>query len=135
LIARRAVAVLLALHGIVHLIGFLVPWRLMATPEFPYTTTAAWGVLELGDAGTRFVGLLMLGLAGGFVVAAIGVWRRAPWAVPVTVGVAVVSLVACVLQSPAAILGVAIDLVILAAVGLTRLRAEGQHPTPRAARS
>jgi hypothetical protein len=130
LIARRAVAVLLALHGVVHLIGFLVPWRLghAGVPRHDR---------RLGRLGSatrfRFVGLLR-SAAGGFVVAR-SAWRRAPWAVPVTVGVAVVALVACVLQSPAAILCVAIDLAILAAVGLTRLRAEGQHPTPRAARS
>ena len=129
MILRIAIAFVLFLHGIVHVIGFLVPWQLMTSPEFTYTTNAAWGTLELGDAGVRLVGLVMLGLAVAFPVAAFGVWRRAPWALALTVGVTLVSFVACTLQSPAAILGVALDLAILAAAGLSRLRAGTLRPT------
>ncbi|OGO57223.1 MAG: hypothetical protein A2V85_06995 [Chloroflexi bacterium RBG_16_72_14] len=129
MILRIALAAVLFLHGIVHVIGFLVPWQLMTNPEFEYTTSAAWGTLELGDGGTRLVGLVMLALAVAFAVAALGVLRRASWALSLTVGVTLVSLAACILQSPAAILGVALDLVILAVAGLSRLRAATLQPT------
>jgi len=121
-IVRLAMAAVLLLHGLVHVIGFLVPWQLMTSPDFAYTTSAAWGALELGDAGARLVGVVMLGLALGFAIAAVAVWRRAWWALPTTVAVTLVSLVACLLQSPAAILGVAVNLAILAVAGLSRLR-------------
>jgi hypothetical protein len=128
-ILRIAIATVLFLHGIVHVIGFLVPWQLMTSPEFEYTTTAAWGTLELGDPGTRVVGLVMLGLAGAFAVAAFGVWRQARWGLSLVVVATLVSLAACLLQSPAAIMGVALDLVILAVAGLSRLRAATLQPT------
>ena len=113
---RLAFATLLLLHGIVHVIGFVVPWQIATFPDFAYTTTAAWRSLELGDAGVRLVGLVMLALAVAFPVAAYGVRRRAGWALPLTGAVALTSLLACVLQSPAAVLGVVIDLAILGVV-------------------
>lgn len=36
---RIAFAVLLLLHGAVHVIGFLIPWRLSTSPDFAYSTT------------------------------------------------------------------------------------------------
>lgn len=33
------VAIFLILHGLIHLIGFVVPWQLVKTDEFPYSTT------------------------------------------------------------------------------------------------
>jgi hypothetical protein len=128
-ILRIAIAAVLLLHGIVHVIGFLVPWQLMTSPEFEYTTGAAWGTLELGEGGARLVGVVMLALTVAFAVAAFGVWRRARWALSLTVGVTLVSLAACILQSPAAILGVALNLVILAVAGLSRLRSATLQPT------
>lgn len=123
-------AAVLLVHGLVHVIGFLVPWRLTTFPDFAYTTSAAWGTLQLGDAGARLVGLVMLGLSVAFVVAALAVLRRLRWALPLTVVVTLVSLAACMLQSPAAILGVAINLAILAAAGLSRLRRSSFQPSP-----
>jgi hypothetical protein len=118
---RLAFAMLLLLHGLVHLLGFLVPWQVTTSPDFPYTTSAAWGALELGDTGARVVGVVMLGLAAAFAFAAFGIWRRHDWGLPLAVGSSLVSLIACVLQSPAAILGVVLNGAILVAVVLVRL--------------
>jgi hypothetical protein len=113
---RILAAVGLAVHGLIHLIGFVVAWRLVEVQGFAYSTTAAWGRIELGDVGARVVGLGWLLAAACFVAAGIGVWQRATWAAPWTGLAAVVSLVLCVLGSPAAIRGVWIDVAILIAV-------------------
>ena len=50
---RLALVALLAAHGIAHLPGFAVPWRLMTSAELPYKTTAFGGAIEIGDTGAR----------------------------------------------------------------------------------
>ena len=113
---RRIAALLLAGHGVIHLIGFVTPWRIATLEGFAYRTTVFGGALDVGDAGARFIGLVWLGLTFGFLAAGYGIWRRTRWAVGLTVVLAVVSLVVCLLGLPEAGTGVAIDGVILAAV-------------------
>lgn len=110
-------AVLLALHGVIHLIGFVVPWHIAALEGFAYRTTAFNGAWEVGDAGVRLIGLVWLGLAIGFVVAGYGIWRRGPWAVGLTGVLAILSLIVCVVGLPETVAGLVINGVILAAVG------------------
>ena len=64
---RLAAAALLVLHGLVHLIGFVVPWRLadLTSGGFAYTTTVLAGRLDLGTTGARIVGLLWVERMGG----------------------------------------------------------------------
>ncbi len=109
-------AVLLALHGSIHLIGFVTPWRIAALEGFTYKTTALNGALEVGDSGARLIGLVWLALAIGFVAAGYGVWRGEPWALALTGVLAAVSLVVCVLGLPEAFAGIAINVVILVGV-------------------
>lgn len=113
---RRLAAVGLALHGLIHVIGFVVPWRIATLEGFAYRTTALDGGLNLGAAGAQVIGLLWLALTVAFLVAGYGVWRGAPWALGLTGVLAIASLVVCVLGLPETVAGVAINLVILAAL-------------------
>lgn len=111
---RIAFAVLLFLHGIVHVLGFVVPWRLVTNQDLAYTTTVLWGAVDVGDAGARLVGLVMLALAIVLPVAAAGIVLRRRWALPLATAGTLVSLVACALDAPAAIIGLALNVAILA---------------------
>ena len=113
---RRIAALVLALHGVIHLIGFVSPWRIASLEGFAYRTTILGGALDIGDDGVRLVGLVWLGLTLGFLAAGYAVWRRKPWAVGLTAVLAIVSLIACVAGLPETAAGVAIDVVILATV-------------------
>lgn len=115
---RIALAVLMVLHAVAHLPGFLVPWRLASIPEMPYRTTVLAGRLDLGDGGMRMMGAAWLLAALTFVLAAAGAAGARGWWMPVAVAAAVVSLVLSVLGLPAARIGVAVNLVILAALAL-----------------
>jgi hypothetical protein len=115
-LAIAAAAIFIALHGLVHWIGFAVPWRLITTESFTYATTALGGQLELGEVGARVVGALWLPVLAAFVVAAYGMWSRVSWSLPVLAASAASSLVLCVLALPAAIAGVVIDVAILLVV-------------------
>ncbi len=111
---RIIVAVLLIGHGLVHLLGFVVPWRLATLEEMPYKTTLLAGTLDVGTAGIRVVGVLWLLAAIGFVVAGVGVFIQQPWWGTVTLGVTLFSLVLCILGWPEARFGVLVNLGILA---------------------
>jgi hypothetical protein len=115
-------ALVLAVHGLIHLIGFVVPWRLATLADFPYRTTALNGALELGESGARLVGLGWLGVAVGFLVAAVGVWQGTSWALPLVGALAIASLLLCILGLPEAGTGIVVDLAILALVAFVAVR-------------
>ncbi|MEA2722947.1 MAG: hypothetical protein QOH59_718, partial [Gemmatimonadales bacterium] len=57
---RAALSFFFIVHGIAHLPGFLVPWRLAAPAEIPYTTTVLGGTADLGRVGIRIVSIVWL---------------------------------------------------------------------------
>jgi hypothetical protein len=107
-------AALLAGHGLIHLIGFLALWRIAQVEGFAYRTTALAGTVQLGEAGAAAVGVAWLAIAVGFVVAAVGVWRRSPWAVGLTASLAIASLVVCAIGLPESSAGIVVNAAILA---------------------
>jgi hypothetical protein len=128
------VAAALALHGVIHLIGFVVPWGLGQVEGFPYRTTAFGGAIDLGDGGARAIGVAWLLLAIGFVIAALALWRRAPWAVPLVVVLAVGSAVVCAAGLPEAGVGILVDAAIIAiVVGGVVVRRNALATSPAAA--
>jgi hypothetical protein len=130
-IARMAAA-LLALHGVIHLIGFVSPWRIAALEGFSYRTTVLGGAFDIGGDGARLIGLVWLGLTLGFLTAGYGVWRGKPWAVGLTGLLAIVSLIVCIVGFPETAAGAAIDVVILATVSYVALsKPRSQVPTER----
>ena len=114
--ARRFAAAVLALHGLVHLIGFVVPWRLAKVEGFAYRTTAFDGVIELGETGALVIGLAWLAIAVGFVIAAVGVWEARAGAIPLVGLLAAASLAVCVMGLPETVAGIVLDVAILGAV-------------------
>ena len=113
-VMRFALALILIVHGVAHLVGFVVPWRLAKLDEAPYKTTLLGGRLDVGDAGIRFNGVLWL-LAGlGFVVSGAALMLVAPWWPHFTTIAAAGSLVLAVAGWPDSRIGVPIDLLILA---------------------
>jgi hypothetical protein len=111
---RILIAIGLIVHGLVHLLGFVVPWRLVKLEDMPYRTTILAGKVDLGDAGIRANGLLWLVATIGFVAAGVGLFAMTPWWQGLTLAVTVFSLVLCILGWPDAQFGVYINLVILA---------------------
>jgi hypothetical protein len=69
---RWLIAILLLTHGMAHLPGFLVNWQIWHTPELPYRTTAFGGYAQIGDFGTKAMGLLWL--LDGLLFAVLAAW-------------------------------------------------------------
>lgn len=126
MILRLLAAAVLAVHGLIHLIGFLVPWRIAQVEGFAYRTTGLDGSVELGATGAMIVGLAWLAIAVGFVFAAAGVWRRSPWALGLTAALAIASLAVCVLGLPETVAGIVVNVAILAAVAWITVRRPGR---------
>ncbi len=128
---RRAFAVLVAVHGLIHLIGFVVPWRLAPVDGFPYRTTAFNGSLLLGETGAQVIGVAWLALAVGFVIAGLGIWRSSTWALPLTAALAMASLIVCVLGLPEAAAGIVVNVAILGVVASAAFVRPGPVGTSR----
>jgi hypothetical protein len=110
---KTALALLLIVHGIAHLVGFVVPWRLITAPDLGVRTTVFGGALEVGEGGTKVLGIAWLVLAIGFVASGAGLmsgWENTVW----IVRLAALSLVLCVVGWPDTRIGLVVNAAILA---------------------
>ncbi|MFC1746737.1 ABC transporter permease [Candidatus Neomarinimicrobiota bacterium] len=111
---RIVLGLILIIHSIAHLVGFVVPWKLAVTDEAPYKTTLIDGALDVGDSGIRFVGLLWLIGALVFTAVATGVLGMYNgWQKPL-VYATVYSLILCILGLPDSRMGIPVNMTILA---------------------
>jgi hypothetical protein len=87
---------LLVVHGIAHLVGFVVPWRLLVSADMPYKTTILAGRLDVGANGIRLVGVLWL-LVGAMTIGAGMAWL-VNWPDPIVLTAAAIlfSLALCI---------------------------------------
>ena len=109
---RIALSLLIIAHGVAHVVGFVVPWKLMSASEVPYSTTALGGAVDVGDAGARALGVAWLLVALTFVLlgcAMIAGWNVRTWAFRVLAA----SVVLCVLGWPEARIGLAVNALLL----------------------
>ena len=111
-LVRAATGLFFLAHGVAHLLGFLGSWQLGEFADAPYTTFVLDGALDVGDLGIRIVGLLWIAAAIAFIAAGVAMWRGSRGLV---VPAALFSIGVCIMGLPAAVVGVAIDVVTLAA--------------------
>src|SRR5437867_292805 len=97
---RVALALLMIVHGIAHLVGFVVPWRLIELPAQPYRTTILRGAVDFGEAGIRLYAGAWLILAVSFAALAAGLLLRAQWWYRDSLLAGGVSALLCVLSWP-----------------------------------
>lgn len=102
---RVILTVLFLVHGLIHILGFIVPWNLTQIRGLPYKTTALYGLFDLGPGGARAVGLFWLLAAVGFVVAAAAVFVDQPWWPQIAFWTAVLSLALGLLGLPESVFG------------------------------
>jgi hypothetical protein len=111
---RSLLAAMLAAHGVAHIPGFVVSWRVGVLPELPYTTTILAERFDVGDAGIRVVGLLWLLACLGFLNAAVLVTMRVPSAYRVTLFMTVASFALCAVGWPDSRIGLWVNVVLAA---------------------
>lgn len=108
------IAILLTLHGLIHLMGAVTYMKLGTVQGLTYKTTLLGGRWDLGESGIRIYGALWAVAAIGFILASIAMlfgwsgWR------PVLAGVTVFSLALTALDWKVASAGAILNIVILA---------------------
>jgi len=113
---RTILAAALLIHGIAHVVGFVVPWKLVAAPKIPYRTTLLGGAVDVGALGIRIVGIAWLVVAISFVALAATVLRHATEWYATALYLVGLSLVLCVLDLPESRPGLLANAAILALV-------------------
>lgn len=115
---RLPAAAVLAVHGLIHFIGLFAYWQLATFEQLRYTTTVLNGSLDVGEVGIRLVGV---GWAAAGTLLLAGAWlvvRRDRGTLPVVVAATAVSTVLCTLGLPDAVLGLVVDLALIAVLAL-----------------
>ena len=111
---KLAVGAFFVLHGLVHLLWFVVLWRITTVDGVPYSTTVLAHRIDVGDTGIRVVGLLWLVATLGWVAAGLGLIFLVPWWQGLTIAVALFSSALCILGLPEAKYGLLINLIVIA---------------------
>jgi hypothetical protein len=117
---RFFLAAFFILHGLVHLLWFVVPWQITTVDGLPYSTKVLMHRIDLGRAGIRVVGLLWLAATVLWVAAGLASIFGAVWWQALAAAAALYSAALCVLGLPDAKYGLAIDLAILLVLLLNR---------------
>jgi hypothetical protein len=125
---RRFVSAAVGLYGMVHVLGFVVAWKLATVHAMSYSTSLLGGNFDVGTGGIRAIGVVWLLVAVSFVLSAVGIWRRERWARQLLGTTASTSAVLCVLAISTAYAGLVIDLGILAWLWSARARLGQAHP-------
>ncbi len=110
------VSVFLIIHGLIHLIGFIVPWKLAVIEGFTYKTTILSGALDIGETGIRLVGTIWLLAAVGFVTGGILLLLGNPQWQMLTLAVTLLSLLLTISGWPDSQFGVLVNIIILASL-------------------
>lgn len=127
---RIAVAVLLVVHGLIHLLGFAKAWRLAPVPQLSGATLFAVPEPLARAVGSLWL-LACLALLGA---AAMLLARGAGWWVPAAAGVALSQLLV-ILAWPDARAGTVANLLLAAAVAAAAAQARFDRETGLAVRS
>ena len=105
----------LLLHGLLHLVGFFVPWRFAGIAVL-HADEVAGGRIRLSVAASRILGLLWLFVAIMFMVAAVGLIFDVSWTLGLISVASIGSIPLCLTKLPDMAIGAAIDVVILIVV-------------------
>ena len=107
------VSALFIIHGVEHLVGFVVPWRVATLEDTPYQTTILNGKIDVGESGIRAIGLVWLVTALAFMVCAIAVAMQLQWWMWVAMAATLISFDLTIVGWPESRVGVAVNVLIV----------------------
>lgn len=115
--------VLLFIHAIAHLPGFIVGWDIAPVAELPYRTTIIGGI-DVGATGMRLFGTLWLLLSIAFIVVAAGAWFRVEWWPLVALSAVALSLMLCIAELPNTRFGILANGLVILLTLVVQMRAD-----------
>jgi len=111
-----AAGLIILLHGLIHLMGFVAYWPLAPIQDLPYKTALLGGRWNLGAGGMRAYSVLWLAAAAWFLVSVIGLVLQQGWWRASMLGAALLSLAISALDWAVAFRGALIDGLIIAVI-------------------
>lgn len=105
--------VVLAIHGLIHLLGTVVYLRVAEIDGFAFKTTLLAGRVDVGEPAIRIFGALWIVPAAGFLVSAAGLWFGWWWWLPTAVASTIVSLLLTTVDWNVAYAGAITDMAIV----------------------
>lgn len=113
---RFLLAILMAVHGVAHGVGFVVTWRLTEFQDMPHDTTLLSGTIDVGEMGIRVVGVLWLIAGLAFLAAGVAALLNVSWWPTLTVAAAICSLPLSIAGWPESRIGVVVNGLLLALI-------------------
>ena len=113
-ILTHIAAVILVLHGLIHLMGTIVYLKLGVIEGLDYKTTLLGGRWDIGDGGIRIFGLLWACAAIGFILSVAAMYADMSWSQQLLGAAALFSLLITSLDYTTAYAGMALNIIILA---------------------
>jgi hypothetical protein len=110
---RIIFAIYLFIHGAAHLIGFLVPWRIVESEDALYKTKIYNNRIDVGHTGIRILGIMWLLIAFAFFYSAITTFLELPVWELLTLVTTVISFILCILNLPDTKFGIAANVIII----------------------
>jgi hypothetical protein len=110
---RIITAIVLILHGLIHLIGFVVNFKIAEIEDIKHKTSVLAGKIEIGETGVRILGLAWLLIALAFVISAVALFYAPTWWWTYILVVTILSLIVTILGWPDAQFGAYLNIVIL----------------------
>ncbi len=111
--ARILLSIIIAVHGLIHLMGFVTYLDLGEVENLDVTSVLV-SRGDIPDGVSAVIGVAWLLVAVGFVGLAAGVVLRNGWVRPAVISLVVVSAVLSIMALPDAVAGIPINLVVLA---------------------
>lgn len=113
-------AVVIIIHAVAHLVGFVVPWKIAKLEEMPYKTTVLGGKYNVGDKWIRVIGLFWLTASILFFAAVAGIILELQWWKSFVVGASVFSFILSIIGLPDSRIGLWFNvlLILFLVVGL-----------------
>ena len=124
---RPLLAGLLAVHGLIHVMGFAATWHIGSLNAISSTPSLGGSA---ASSVSMLLGVVWLAIALGFVVAAFGLVTRRPWWEGLVAGAAVLSLALCTLWWKDAPFGIVIDVLLVLGLIVVHWLPTG-HPSRR----
>jgi hypothetical protein len=111
-------AVVLGLHGVIHLMGTAAYLKLTEVQGLPYKTTVLAGRWDLGEVGITIFGVLWGVVALGFIITPVAWLMNKTWWQPALLAVTLLSLILTILDWETAKTGAIISFTNLAILWL-----------------
>jgi len=123
---KKAAAVIVLGHGLIHLMGFVVQFQFAEIEGLSYSTSVLGGLIEVGTVGAQVIGIAWLVTAVVFIVAAVGLFLNMAWDRSALLGATLLSLPVTALGWPDSQFGVGVNIAILVALLLTGRRQKAE---------